>query len=212
MAASSPLSVFINCPFDRRYKPFFDAIIFTVARCGFQARCALEISDSGGTRIDKIMKLIEDCRYGIHDLSRTQLDPKHRLPRFNMPLELGIFLGAKRFGGSSHRLKRCLVLDKENYRYQKFISDIAGQDIDSHSGSPESAIVKVRDFLRAQSHAKAIPSGAIIAKEYRAFEQEKPRICRELKLVQNDLTFADQAHIVAFWIKQNAGSTRSPNR
>jgi len=32
-----------------------------------------------------------------HDISRTELN-EHSLPRFNMPLELGLFLGASRFG------------------------------------------------------------------------------------------------------------------
>jgi hypothetical protein len=47
-------SVFINCPFDGAYLPFFHAIVFTVTRCAFKPRCALEVIDSGGTRIAKI--------------------------------------------------------------------------------------------------------------------------------------------------------------
>ena len=91
-------NVFINCPFDSAYKPLFDAIVFAVHDCGFVARCALEEGDASQVRIDKIYNIIEDCRYGIHDISRTELDEVSGLPRFNMPLELGIFLGAKRFG------------------------------------------------------------------------------------------------------------------
>lgn len=45
-----------------------------------------------------------------------------------MPLELGIFLGAKRYGDDNDRLKRCLILDVEQYRFQKFISDLAGME------------------------------------------------------------------------------------
>jgi hypothetical protein len=110
----------------------FHSIVFTVIHCGFRARCAQEIDDSGQVRIDKILKIVEDCQYGIHDLSRTELDRSSRLPRFNMPLELGLFLGAKRFGASLQRRKTCLILDRQPHRYQKFISDIAGQDIRSH--------------------------------------------------------------------------------
>lgn len=43
-----------------------------------------------------------------------------------MPLELGTFLGAKHFGSEIQKKKTCLILDKEKFRYQKFISDIAG--------------------------------------------------------------------------------------
>ena len=54
-----------------------------------------------------------------------------------MPLEQGIFLGAKRFGGTKQRDKRLLIFDIEAYRYQKFISDLAGIDIHAHQGRPE---------------------------------------------------------------------------
>ena len=86
-------SVFINCPFDSAYQAFFRAIVFAVYDCGFIPRCALEIQDASQTRIDKIFRIIAECKYGIHDICRTELDSATNLPRFNMPLELGIFLG-----------------------------------------------------------------------------------------------------------------------
>lgn len=79
--ANVPPAVFINCPFDRKYQKYFDATVFAIIRCGFTARCAREIDDGGGPRIEKIMSLIEECPYGIHDISRTELDSKSRLPR-----------------------------------------------------------------------------------------------------------------------------------
>ena len=91
-------NVFINCPFDPNYKQLFDAMVFAIHDCGFIPRCALEEDDASEVRIDKIYNIIADCRYGIHDISRTQLDAASGFPRFNMPLELGIFLGAKKFG------------------------------------------------------------------------------------------------------------------
>lgn len=107
------LDVFINCPFDDDYRPIMQALVFAVHDCGFAARSALETSDGSQVRIDKIYDLIRDCRFGIHDISMTSLDPVTNLPRFNMPLELGIFLGAKRYGGPAHRQKKCLVLVAE---------------------------------------------------------------------------------------------------
>jgi hypothetical protein len=58
--------------------------------CGFRPRCALELDDSAEVRIDKILRKIAECRFGVHDLSRTELDAASALPRFNMPLELGL--------------------------------------------------------------------------------------------------------------------------
>ena len=72
----------------------FEAAIFAIQDCGFIARSAKEDEDSSTPRVEKIYKLIHESKYGIHDISRVTLDPKNRLPRFNMPLELGIWLGA----------------------------------------------------------------------------------------------------------------------
>jgi hypothetical protein len=130
-------SVFLNVPFDKKYNRLFNALIFAIHDCGFIARSALEVEDSGQARVEKILKIIGECKFGIHDISRAGIDGKTRLARFNMPLELGFFLGAKRYGSSKDNDKRCLILDREKYRYRSFCSDIAGQDIRSHNDEPK---------------------------------------------------------------------------
>src|SRR5687767_12563673 len=105
--------VFLNVPFDARYRKLFHALVFAIHECGFVARCALESDDGSQMRMDKLYEIIRDCPLGIHDLSRTTLDSDYRLPRFNMPLELGVFLGAKRYGTGRQKRKSCLILDRE---------------------------------------------------------------------------------------------------
>ena len=85
-------SVFINCPFDPEYQPLFRALVFTIAACNLWPRCALEVDDSGETRAEKLIRLIRESRYGIHDISRTEVNA-NQLPRFNMPYEFGLFVG-----------------------------------------------------------------------------------------------------------------------
>ncbi|MET0648950.1 MAG: hypothetical protein ABW208_20250 [Pyrinomonadaceae bacterium] len=157
-------NVFINCSFDDKYQVLFRAIIFTVHDMRFRARCALEASNTGQVRIDKIQDIIADCKYSIHDTSRTQLDREHRLPRFNMPLELGLDLGCKRFGKDHQQEKVILVMDVERFRYQKFISDIAGQDIYAHGGRQAQVINVVREWLRPELDPRTVLSRA--AKEF----------------------------------------------
>lgn len=193
-------SVFINCPFDARYTPFFHALVFTIGRCGFQASCALEIDDGAGTRIDKILRLIRNAPYSIHDLCRTELDAATGLPRFNMPFELGLFLGARYFGDPRQRRKRCLILDQDPYRYRNFISDIAGQDIRSHNGEINQAIARTRDFLRAATH-RQLPGPAAIQGDYAAFRTTLPMICAELELDPVDFNFADLLNLIAYYLK-----------
>jgi len=193
-------AVFINCPFDGAYFPFFHAIVFTVLYCGFKPRCALETVDAAGTRIAKIEKLIEDCPLGIHDISRTELNA-HGLPRFNMPLELGLFLGAKRFGDKTQARKRCLVLDSEPYRYQQFLSDIAGQDIEAHGNDIPTLIGKVRLFLNAAKRGQPLPSGALISTDYDKFRADLPALCAEVDVDSDNLAFKDFVWIAAAWVE-----------
>ena len=86
-----------------------------------------------------------------------------------MPLELGLFLGAKTFGPRGRRAKVCLILDRQKYRYQKFCSDIAGQDIEAHDGKPKIAIKAVRDWLQTNRYGSpvTIPDGKAIYDRYR---------------------------------------------
>ncbi|MGP0090197.1 MAG: hypothetical protein ACLPKB_09605 [Xanthobacteraceae bacterium] len=194
------IAVFINCPFDRAYKPLFDCLVFATICCGFRARCALEIDDGSQVRIDKIFAAIEECRFGIHDLSRTELDRATRLPRFNMPLELGMFLGAKRFGDRLQKRKQCLVLDRDSFRYQKYISDIAGQDIRAHGSSEKKAVSITTDWLRNCS-GKATPGGSEVYRQYVRFNSRLPALCRELRLRPVEVTFNDYTNIATEWLK-----------
>jgi hypothetical protein len=84
-------SVFVNVPFDRKYSRLSDAVIFAIYDCGFVARSALEIEDSGQARVEKILDIIEQSKFGVHDISRAGIDRNTKLARFNMPLELGFF-------------------------------------------------------------------------------------------------------------------------
>ncbi len=199
---ASTRDVFVNCAFDHQFQPIFLAIVFAIIRSGFRARCALETQDGAENRFSKIQSIIEQCRYGIHDISRTESDGEPPLPRFNMPLELGVFLGAKRYGEAEQRRKRALILDREPYRYQRLISDIAGQDIAAHGGDASTAIVVVCSWLRQQSRVTSVPGGEAIAKEYATFQQDLPEILSARALSASEMTFGDFCAIAAAWITE----------
>jgi hypothetical protein len=206
MATSYARHVFINCPFDLHYQQIFEAIVFAVSDCGFRPRCSLEIDDGSQIRIEKIFKIITDCKFGIHDISKTEPDETSDLPRFNMPLELGMFLGAKRYGRDEQAEKICLILDRESYRYQKFISDIAGQDIRAHDDDPKKAIAVVRNWLRSAMPSSNMPGGEAIGVRYDAFRAKLPEMCKKLRLEQRALTFIDYDWLVSEWQKETEGS------
>jgi hypothetical protein len=194
-------SVFINCPFDATYRPLFEAVVFAVYDCGFFPRCALEVEDSSQVRIAKINGIIRDCRLAVHDISRTQLDAATRLPRFNMPFEFGIFLGAKTFGTKEQRRKACIVFDRERYRYQAFLSDIAGQDIRGHGRSVSVLIHHLRDFLSTHCPRHILlPGGDALLSRYQEFRRAVPDSCRRERLDPGRLTFRDLTALIVAWM------------
>ena len=199
-AVQQPGQVFVNCPFDADYAGMFEAIIFTVFDCGFVPRCAKEISDSSEVRINKIQRIVEECKFGIHDLSRTELN-ENGLPRINMPLELGLFLGAKRFGSGLLKDKVCLVLDLERFRFQQFISDIAGQDIEAHHGDVQQFIKVVRKWLNDASKRKSLPGGREIAYRYAEFREDLPELVYEAGLDLDEVGFNDYSAFAYEWLR-----------
>jgi hypothetical protein len=198
-------SVFINCPFSPDYQPFFRAILFAVYACEFRPRSALEINDSSEIRLAKIVGIIRQSKFGIHDISMMELDAKTRLPRFNMPFELGLFLAAKSFGAGQQTRKVALILDRERYRYRDALSDISGQDVAAHGGDVERAIHEVRDWLdNSRTHASSLPGGAYIAGRYRMFERDLPAASEKQRLDPASLTYADLCRAMESWLKENA--------
>lgn len=149
-------NVFINCPFDQEYKPLLRPLLFTVVHLGFNPRIALESKNSGAPRIEKILRMIRESLYAIHDLSRNKAKRKGELYRLNMPFELGLDVGCQRFSAGKYRRKKCLILDSENYRYQAALSDIAGSDIENHRNEPREVVVLVRNWLSSEASIKSL--------------------------------------------------------
>ena len=203
MARDSAGNVFINCPFDNDYIEMRNALIFAVFDCGFIPRCALEDDDSGEVRFDKIQKIISECRFGIHDISRTELDGVTDLPRFNMPLELGVFIGAKRYGDKTQKVKKSIILDCEPYRYRAFISDISGQDIQSHNNDPEQSITRIRNWLNTSSGRRTIPGGRAIVQRWRQFENDLPDMCARIPIEIDELMYNDYAMFISEWLSES---------
>lgn len=198
--------VFLNCPFDDGYRAIYEAIIFAVIHCGFVLRCARERDDSGETRIAKIVEIIRDSQFGIHDISRVECDEANGLPRFNMPLELGLFLGAKSFSDQpKQKKKRCLILDSEPYRYQKFISDIAGQDIRSHGGKAMTAMKQTRDWLATVSNRR-LPGPVETERLYNEFQKDLPNILAKLALRPKEVQFVEYVKVAMEWLRDRQQS------
>lgn len=191
--------VFINCPFDDDYGEMLRAIAFSVAACGYQPSCALDEADSGRIRFDKLKQLIAMADLAVHDLSRIEVSAETQTPRFNMPFELGLYLGARHFGGHRQKKKRALVLARSRREWAPTISDLAGVDPVFHGGRPDTAMRAVRDFLHAAPDGSMLPGETALVADHRRFLRDLPAIAEaarqtpdEALRYRNFVTFLQQ--------------------
>ncbi len=162
-------NVFVNCPFDEDYRQLLLAVMFTIKTLGFEPRLSLERNDSGESRIHKILNLIRESKYGIHDLSRIISKETDEHFRMNMPFELGVDYGCQKLCEGKWSQKKILVLETKKYRYQKALSDLSGSDIKNHDDDPVKIMKVVRDWF-VPSEIKRAPSGNVIWNEFNDFQ------------------------------------------
>ena len=136
MEAGFDRGVFVNVPYDSQFKSLLRPLLFCLIYAGMTPRLALERRDSGELRLNKIVELIRNSKYAIHDLSRMQAQEAGEFFRLNMPFELGLDIGCRLFSKDERSSKRCLILDTERFRYQAAISDLAGTDFGAHADEP----------------------------------------------------------------------------
>lgn len=141
-------------------------------------------------RLQKIERCIAACRYGIHDLSRVEVGST-KLPRFNMPFELGLFFGARRFGNKTQKSKNAIIFDRDSFRYQQFISEINDVDIKAHENNPAVLIRKIRNWLPVSSKRKSIPGHTVIQKAHESLIETLPETAANLGLAVETLSFND---------------------
>jgi hypothetical protein len=120
-----------------------------------------------------------------------------------MPLELGIFLGAKRFGSKEDRLKRCLVLDIEQYRYQRFISDLAGADIQAHGNDIPILVSTVRNWL-ANVSRRNLPGPVDLQRAIADFGMERGDLARAAGFDPLNIPYADLERLIVGWLTRPA--------
>ena len=164
-------NVFVNCPFDDQYVPLLRPLLFTIIYLGLQPRIALERTDSGEARLEKIIELLRESKYSIHDLSRSEASSAGELYRLNMPFELGLDYGCRLFGPGRYKQKRTLVLEAQPHRYKATLSDIAGADILCHYDEPYKVIGVVRNWLKSVCLPSA-PGAARIEAAFTEFMTE----------------------------------------
>jgi hypothetical protein len=173
MAKTKPkkfnVSVFINCPFNEQYKTVLRPMLFTLVYVGLVPRLASEKSDSLEQRLEKILRLIKECKYSIHDLSRLKAEKAKQFFRMNMPFELGIDYGCRRIASNHLRTKSSLILEKKRYDIQKALSDLNGVDIKSHDNNPARTVQALQHWLIETVGLTNVDSPSVIWEQFNEF-------------------------------------------
>jgi len=190
-------SVFLNIPYDSAFENLYLAYIAGLSAFGLIPRATLEIPTSQ-RRLERILNLIQRCSYSIHDLSRVQLDSRApRVPRFNMPFELGLAVA------QDTRDKRgsWCVCETVPYRINKSLSDLNGTDVRIHGGTVRGVFGTLGEIFARTTRQ---PSVQEMYRIYLVLRRNLPRIMRLAGAgdaysarVFRDLVFAARAEQLA---------------
>jgi hypothetical protein len=165
----------------------------------------MESADSGAARIQRILKLIRESRYAIHDLSRIRANHKGEHFRLNMPFELGLDIGCRVFGKAQFRNKKCLILEKDKYSIKAALSDLSNSDACSHGDEPEVAIRHVRNWLVQEAGARG-PSGTKIWYAFNDFAEQLDDNLRQKGFSKSDINILPLLELLQYmnsWIRRN---------
>jgi len=166
-----PNAVFVNIPYDERFRRLYLAYIVGLTHLGLEPRATLGIP-SGERRLDRILALIQSCRYSIHDLSRVQLDrTPPRTPRFNMPFELGLAVTWAKLHPRRHGW---FVLESVVRRLPKSLSDLDGSDPHIHNSTVEGVMRELCNaFVRTRPARPTVPD---MMQTYRGLSRKRDAI------------------------------------
>ena len=170
----SRAEVFLNIPYDEKFERLFLAYIVGISALGMVPRATLEIPDSS-RRLEKILKLVRSCEYSIHDLSRVQLDrAKPRVPRFNMPFELGLCVADANLRGD--RRQNWFVFEAVANRLDKSLSDLKGTDPRIHGATVRGVLSGLGNIFRRPGRRPSVPQMMQI---YRILRKKQAAILRD---------------------------------
>ena len=142
--------VFLNIPYDDPFENLYLAYLVGLTQLGLRINATLAVPNQG--RLETIIDLIEQSNFSIHDLSRIELS--RGIPRFNMPVELGLALYRSRVTSGRHRV---YILESKRYPAQRSTSDVNGIDPQIHAGSPKGLMAGLRSIFRQPGDVTRVP-------------------------------------------------------
>lgn len=150
MPAKRTRSVFLNIPYDAAFETLYLAYIVGLTQLGLRVNAAISVPSQG--RLNTIIRLIEQSDSSIHDLSR--IETASGIPRFNMPVELGLALYRSYVTGGKHQVS---IFETKRYRAQRSTSDVNGIDPQIHNGTPKGVMSGLRNIFSHDGDVTTVP-------------------------------------------------------
>jgi hypothetical protein len=146
--------VFVNLPFDSQHETLFVATIAGLVALGLNPRCVLEVPPQQD-RVRRLFEIVRECPFSIHDLSRVQVSRagEFRVPRFNMPFELGLAVAVSLADAAAGRAPhQWRTLEAKRFRLAASLSDISGYDGFVHHGTVAGTFEALLDIFAGLKH------------------------------------------------------------
>jgi hypothetical protein len=141
-----PRDVFINIPFDAGHERIYLALIAGLVSFGLNPRSVLQIP-ANADRLRRLHDVISSCAFSLHDLCRVQLSRAagFRVPRFNMPFELGIAVGIA--VADPQQRYQWRTLEEKPHRLGVSLSDVLGYETAIHGGTVHGTLNALLDIF-----------------------------------------------------------------
>ncbi len=161
-------SVFLNIPYDSDFEDLYVAYIVGLTQLGLRIHVALAVPNQG--RLATIIELIEQSEFSVHDLSRVEVS--HGVPRFNMPVELGLALYRSHATKGKHSV---FIFEAKAHRAQRSTSDVNALDPHIHNGTPKGLMNALRNIFRQPGDVTTVPE---MLASYRVVKRKLPELRR----------------------------------
>jgi len=90
-------------------------------------------------------------------------------------------------------------MDSEDCRFKAYISDLSGQDIQSHRNSDDGIISAVWGWLSHRTIRK-MPHGSVISNRYQPFLEILPELCAKMEWTLDELQFLEFTGLAKEWL------------
>ena len=145
-------------------------------------------------RLEKLIRMVQRSACSFHDMSYVRLDGRARVPRFNMPFELGL-------AAAGAAKSKVFVLERRRYRLQQSLSDWNGVDPLIYNGTVAGihrALLNVFDRRGSQINVK------LLSRAYREVWRRYGELRREYGAAWEGPCFARLQYLADRFLKDES--------